>query len=370
MDTYYELICIDPDTGLKYYLAKDSWKRNCANSPFDMIRIVGQTEEGPINQLYFQLPYGDEVSMEAMNEASPPRPCQVCYPGAHGYMDKKDAIVAFYQRAPPNSKRRHNLVKMMVNSGHASNERAVTKFLTSLDQGGLSLNNSEWDHRRKRQTRTSSEFHLTQLHYDNMIPKPAPYISSDFKLQSAYVGLDLGGPNEIFNDENGPCWSGCLFLSGTRINSEEHEMLMKKGARDNKESQLLISSLQNPDTIDLLEPTYGDETASSAGEDGGDIVTSVVYSTTHFTPDNPSSLDDLTDYIRLNSFLQGSAVRCNGGIKGLRKFVCVNNTSEGCRFGFSVKTSDFMYYTLVCHPRTGRQINSYLHTCGCRQIGT
>ena len=379
----FQLLCIDPDTGFKYYVSNERARWN-ANSPFDLIWIKGQTEEGHISQFYFRLPWGEEVSMEAMNEAWPPKPCQVCHPGARGHWVKAEAINAFYQRAPPNSKRRHNLVKTMVNSGHATNYRgAVTNFLTSSDHGELSLNNSEWDNKRKRQTRTSSEFPYTELHAEHVLPKPASYISSDFEPQNAYVGLDLGGPNEIFNGKNGPYWDGYIFLSGTRINSEEHEMLMKKSAWDNKESQQLISSLQNPGTIDLLEPDGkdGDETAASAGElsslsdsewrgEGGDFVTSVVYSTSHFTPDNPSSLDDLIDYIRLNSFLQGSAVRCNGGKKGLRKFVCVNHTSEGCRFGFSVKTGDFMYYTPICHPKTGRLIINYQHTCGCKQIGT
>ena len=129
--------------------------------------------------------------MEAMNEAWPPRPCQVCHPGPLRYMNKGMALISFYQRAPPNSTRRHNLVKMMVNDGHATNVTAVTRFLTSLDRGECFLNPLDrgWDGRRNRRTRTSREFHKTGLHYDNNIPKPFPYISNDRKEQNAYLSV-------------------------------------------------------------------------------------------------------------------------------------------------------------------------------------
>ena len=87
--TELELICKDPDSSLKYYVV-GGWKHDYAKtSPFDMIWIVGQTKEGrPINSIHFQLPYKDKLSMEAMNEAWPPKPCQECHPGPCGYMKK------------------------------------------------------------------------------------------------------------------------------------------------------------------------------------------------------------------------------------------------------------------------------------------
>ena len=129
--------------------------------------------------------------------------------------------------------RRRNLLNMMFNDEQATKVRAVTQFLTSLEQGEL-VNNPfdfKWDHRRKRQTRTSSEFRITEAHENDCpFPKPGPYISSDYSPQSAYLGLHLRRTKYIYDggEEYLSYWVGILFLSVTRLNSEEHTMLMNK----------------------------------------------------------------------------------------------------------------------------------------------
>lgn len=159
------------------------------------------------------------------------------------------------------------------------------------------------------------------------------------------------------------CWDLPLFKT---ITCAKLELLENVNLEMYYERQAIVLFLENPEPV-----KFTNLLGTPAEKNNGNNITALVFSATYFSPENSgdskhinTSFDDVSLYIKINAFLQGSPVTITKSTGATRAFKCVRHKS-GFGFNFTVKCGLFCYYITLCCARSKNNFGNCVHRCTC-----